>query len=876
MQPGKLKSHQHFDIDHIFEKIPQQGPLEFFVHHNTLHHYENMNFFDAVKKAASEYGANAFMPEEFYIQKFQRGLIKDDMLRQEITRLMDHHLLQLPPDLIWRLLTDRSKKTNSEIRNKISDLQNEYFRTESVYYSEIIKDDYGIDSDFHVNRTLYHYLSSYFDFGSANWALEHREKGLWHHFCELHTTKGLFVNKYRKTLSNQLKQVRASDPHAAVQYFLQSLNVNEKSIEGFLFSLCLKHKGWAGFVKSLVEHPEYIHNDSIKPSLIEFLAIILACETAAILTFSEGPISVPREKRIPMHSEQFLARYIHTYNQYPMHQAALNTALPFLTEFNRQEIFHRAYESTLYQKFINAYSGCKKRKTINPRYQAILCMDDREESMRRYLEMDPSCETFGSAGHFGLNISFKGLFEPRYRALCPVNVHPDYKISERLKASNPIKLKTIHLANTLKRYGRKASKGILSGYLVSIFSSTLRLVPFIIDVIDPRINLGLRKKAQGFLHSAVTTELVYKKEEGAQEGIDRERREHFAESFLTLIGLKKNFAPYVFIMGHGSMSLNNPHRAAYDCGACGGGIGAVNARLMAKILNEPEIRLALSKRDIVIPESTQFIGAYHNTCSDEIDFFDLPNDTAVDDLLLTIKRAGVLDSQERSRRFKNIPLKHKPEFYFKAVQARAHDIRQPRAEYGHSTNALFIIGDRSYTHDLFLDRRAFLLSYDYEQDNDLTTLNQLLTATIPVISGINLEYFFSYVDNEFYGAGTKLPHNVNGLIGVMNGHSSDLRPGLPWQMVEIHQPIRLFLLVVADLDKVRTLLSQENPYNQIIENEWIRFAVHDIQSNTLWVYNNHQFEQAQGIGTAPDYFPQDEKILSIRNHLEFGHINYGN
>ena len=34
------------------------------------------------------------------------------------------------------------------------------------------------------------------------------------------------------------------------------------------------------------------------------------------------------------------------------------------------------------------------------------------------------------------------------------------------------------------------------------------------------------------------------------------------------------------------------------------------------------------------------------------------------------------------------------------------------------------------------------------------------------------------VDNERYGCGTKLPHNVTGLIGVMNGTCSDLRTGL--------------------------------------------------------------------------------------------------
>jgi len=34
-----------------------------------------------------------------------------------------------------------------------------------------------------------------------------------------------------------------------------------------------------------------------------------------------------------------------------------------------------------------------------------------------------------------------------------------------------------------------------------------------------------------------------------------------------------------------------------------------------------------------------------------------------------------------------------------------------------------------------------------------------------------------------------------GLIGVANGSDGDLRPGLPSQMIEVHDPIRLLVIV---------------------------------------------------------------------------------
>ena len=57
-----------------------------------------------------------------------------------------------------------------------------------------------------------------------------------------------------------------------------------------------------------------------------------------------------------------------------------------------------------------------------------------------------------------------------------------------------------------------------------------------------------------------------------------------------------------------------------------------------------------------------------------------------------------------------------------------------------------------------------------------------------------MQYFLSYVDSPGWACGTKLPHNITSLLGVMDGAASDLRPGLPWQSVEIHEPVRLLFV----------------------------------------------------------------------------------
>ena len=128
---------------------------------------------------------------------------------------------------------------------------------------------------------------------------------------------------------------------------------------------------------------------------------------------------------------------------------------------------------------------------------------------------------------------------------------------------------------------------------------------------------------------------------------------------------------------------------------------------------------------------------------------------------------------------------------------------------------------------VFLDRRAFLVSYDPADDADGAILARTLAAVGPVGTGINLEYLFSTVDSIGYGSGTKLPHNITGLIGVMDGHASDLRTGLPWQMVEIHEPVRLLIVIDAPQERILAAVEQLPAVRKLVVNHWVQLAAWD-------------------------------------------------
>jgi hypothetical protein len=254
---------------------------------------------------------------------------------------------------------------------------------------------------------------------------------------------------------------------------------------------------------------------------------------------------------------------------------------------------------------------------------------------------------------------------------------------------------------------------------------------------------------------------------------------------------------------------------------------------------------------IEIPADTWFVGAYHDTCSDDVDYYDaeaLPASHRQDleRVQQSFSKAAAWNARERARRFDSCPRPVSPEEALRHVEGRSEHLAEPRPEYGHCTNAVCVVGRRSLTRGLFLDRRAFLVSYDPTQDPDGKKLEALMAAVTPVCAGISLEYYFSFVDNDRYGCGTKLPHNVAGLMGVMDGHASDLRTGLPWQMVEIHEPVRMLFVVEATLERMRGVIAANASLRRLVENRWIRLSTMDPDSGRVHVWRGGAFEEFAG------------------------------
>jgi uncharacterized protein YbcC (UPF0753/DUF2309 family) len=465
--------------------------------------------------------------------------------------------------------------------------------------------------------------------------------------------------------------------------------------------------------------------------------------------------------------------------------------------------------------------------------QFVFCIDVRSEPMRRAIEAKENYETFGFAGFFGIPVKIENEITKESYSSCPVLLKPHHKIVEKSSCSELQSKKEIE---RFKRFGvvKKFYQSLKYGFTtpfvlaeaIGIWSGSWMtfhsLAPKTANKIKQKLNDHLKQTS---------------KTNPSLENLSLEDQVAYAKGSLTTMGLTSNFAKIVVLCGHGSATQNNAYATALDCGACGGRHGGSNAKILAAILNNKEVRKKLnSLHAISIPNQTKFIAAKHNTTTDDIELY-LEEDLDLEKLKFDLKAAQKSNSKWRSTKMGQNFSEKKSVSH---VEKRSVNWAETRPEWGLARNASFIVAKRDLTKNIDLDGRSFLHSYDWQQDIDGSALNLILTAPMVVAQWINSQYLFSTINNVAYGSGSKITQNIVGKIGVMQGNGSDLMHGLPLQSVfskdnkAYHQPLRLTTFVNAPIDLINKAIYKNEILQKLFSNSWVHIFCLDPINNKVY------------------------------------------
>lgn len=670
-----------------------------------------------------------------------------------------------------------------------------------------------------INRQTIKWCQAYFDKGQAAFSMPDRGKGLyqslldlWIYDVNLHDNLPEKINLIQKLTGNPLTDIT---------HCLIDLKIPFEWYQEVLTLLLTSLPGWAGYVKC---EAEWCLEGSIsdkKVTLEEYLAIRVVMSMLLWPTLNND-IKKENKKIDSIDCSHKIKKIKFSEERYSA------DILPLLRSQASK------IDSNQNQSNIDA--------------QFVFCIDVRSEPFRRALEAEGNYETFGFAGFFGIPVKIKKVCSEEFNS-CPVLLKPAHVINDQVHSCE----------KDIKRHfrGRSIIKSMRGFYqsLKYSFSTHFGLVEILgpwsglwmmAKTLWPRRAISLKRSIVKFIRPEIVISPAIEKNSpahGEASGIDFVDQCQYAANSLLMMGLTQNFAPIVVFCGHGSTTENNPFATALDCGACGGHQGGKNAQILAAILNSRAVREWLeNKKAIIIPPQTTFVGAQHDTTTDEVKFFSL-NQNEIES---NHKWKKIQNDLAKARLKNNIVRGQalgyfaKSDFMLKHCQKRSHDWSQTRPEWGLAKNASFVVAPRKLTNNIVLDGRSFLHSYDWQLDPEGKYLEVILTAPMVVAQWINTQYLFSTWNNVAYGSGSKVTQNVTSKIGVMQGNGSDLMHGLPLQSVyrtdnfQYHEPMRLLTVVYAPRTIVRQIIERQPVLQKLFGNGWVNLAVIDPTDHEIY------------------------------------------
>lgn len=816
-------------VDIASQTVAPLWPLDSAIAVNPLSGFEDLPFEDALPQAAELFGARPSLSLMQWRALKAEGRIEDIAFRKAVVAALgglEPAFAPLGPDLnaynllvarLVELPADDTPVARRELTTPIA--------------------------------VLARYLAAFFD-RNATLTLPGRRDGLYSSVsAALRHDPGL-VRAGDETAAHWLASAPA-DPLEMLLFAARRDGVSRDRRLGWLRGLVAALPGWAAHLRWRSEHGGPAASASAPASMIELMALVALVEGSV----RSGPRALAEPSRQHAHvCRTLLAHFGLDMEASAIWSPAARDSLNRIAAMSLAElglIFQQAAEASFLGTIAPQLEGASARLTAKVKApaaeaQAVFCIDVRSEPMRRALEAQGRYETVGYAGFFGLPIAISPACDAPERNQLPVLLSPSHVVAERAAQGQEAEANALlarHAALADARAMLDTNKSGATGFATAEAAGPLAAVALLARTLAPRLTDAFRRRLVGERGHVLTPAACNDHGHGhGTNAIPLEQRIAYARTMFSLTGLSPDTARLVALVGHGGCTTNNAFAASLDCGACGGHPGGPNARLMAAILNDGQVRAGLADQGIAIPDDSWFIAAQHDTTRDVVEIFDrqlVPASHAADLARFeqALQSAGAQCLNERAARLGRSA---------DDLLTGAMHWGEVRPEWGLSGNAAFIVGPRALTAEIDLGGNAFLHSYDWTRDKDGSALAGIMTAPMIVAQWINCQYLFSTIDNEVFGAGDKTTQNVVGGFGVVQGSGGDLCVGLPRQSLfhddgtPYHTPRRLAVVIEAPLQRVQDIVLAHDVVGRLVENGWINLVVID-----PWKHKAHHWVRGE-------------------------------
>ncbi len=781
------------DIDAACRRIAPVWPLDRFLAVNPWWGYLDMPIEKAFARLAVDHGARTFMPRSYWAARWDAGSLRREHIEQAIA--------------------ESGSAANAE--QVIAALRHEGpAPCRMPTLADIADERRGPDQPQKWTDVVLHQMSqhtaAWFDKSQSTWGLG-RGYGLYGSWkLRMSQDLGIPHKTYRDVYVACIDALPET-PRACLEAAAVMLGVDDEWRESWLTSLLASVRGWAAWCsyerwqQNLVgcEDDQIVHLLGIRAAWE--LLLLQDLDLRADLPAWREAMADARQAAVDAERERDIDWIL-------LRAGELAFAKPLARRVADSFLLPEAPASSV--------------------VQAVFCIDVRSERYRRALEAvgRGAVATRGFAGFFGMPVAWTPAATSSQRPQLPGLLNPALHAVDR--AAAPSEQDRI--------FGRRAAALRTRRDWDSLRSGSSSAFTFVesygllygISLLRDSLGRGGAERATDFGIAAKDRPRIQPQLHRDGSPLPLDAKVELARGVLRAMGLTRGFPRILLLVGHGSSTANNAHMHGLDCGACGGQTGEVNAKLLAGILQDEEVRSGLRRHGIDIPSTTVALAGLHDTTTDEVRMFadfELPEVVAPYATRLRgwLDEASACVRAERADSLGLGSLSSDPVRLRKAVERKATDWSETRPEWGLADNAALLIAPRRRSRGLDLEGRVFLHDYDWRADEGLSTLTLLLTAPMVVAHWINMQYYASTVDNLRFGSGNKTLHNVvGGHIGVFEGNGGDLRTGLPMQSLHDgrrwrHTPLRLSVFVEAPTTAIDSVVEGHVVVQRLVEHGWL-------------------------------------------------------